>query len=85
MVFQLILTCPNVWLLPDIYMYNPMAPGNRMYEEFFHWVDGERILFGSAYPCYNLKQAVEDMERFHLSERHKRKFFWENAHSLLKI
>lgn len=85
MVFQLLLTCPNIWLLPDIYMYNPMAPGNRMYGEAFQWLDGERILFGSAYPCYNMKQAIDDMERFQLSERHKQKFFRENARKLLQI
>ena len=82
-VFQLCLTQRNVWLLPDIYMLNPDAPGNRMYGEAMRWLDGERMLFGTAYPCYNMKQAVRDIERFGFSDEHKEKFFWKNAETLL--
>ena len=82
-VFQVCLVCPNVWLLPDIYMMNPDAPGNQMYAEAMRWLDGERVLFSSAYPCYNMEQAVHDVERFGFSERHLEKFFHGNAERLL--
>ena len=82
-VFNICLVCPNVWLLPDLYMLNPDAPGNAMYGEAMRWLDGERILFGSAYPCYNMEQAVRDVERFGFSEEHKEKFFHGNADKLL--
>lgn len=85
MVFNLCLKCPNIWLLPDIYMFNPDAPGNAMYGEAMRWLDGERILFGSAYPCYNMKQAINDIDRFHFSTEHKEKFFYKNAYKLLNI
>ena len=47
-----------------------------MYGEAMRWLDGERILFGSAYPCYNMEQAVRDVERFGFSEEHKKKIFY---------
>lgn len=83
LVFNLALAQDNVWLLPDLYMYHPDAPGNQMYGEAMRWLDGERILFDSAYPCYNMKQAVDDVARFHFSEAHLEKFFYKNAEKLL--
>ena len=74
-----------MWLLPDIYMLNPTAPGNQMFGEAMQWLDGERILYGSAWPCSHLKQAVHDIERFHLSQEHKEKFLYKNAEKLLNI
>lgn len=85
MIFQIAITNKNIWLLPDIYMYNPTAPGNQMFGDAMKWLDGERMLFGSAWPCYNMKQAVQDIERFGFSEEHKAKFFYKNAEQLLKI
>ena len=82
-VVNLCIVQPNIWLLPDLYMLNPDAPGNAMYGEAMRWLDGERILYGSAYPCYNLQQAIRDLDRFHFSEAHKQKFFRGNAEKLL--
>ena len=84
-IFQVLITHPNVWLLPDIHMLNPTAPGNQMFGDAMKWLDAERILYGSAWPCYNLTQAVKDIERFNLSEEHKEKFFWKNSEKLLGI
>ena len=84
-VFNLCLVQKNIWLLPDLYMLNPDAPGNRMYGEAMRWLDGERMLFGTAYPCYNLRQAVQDIDRFGFTEEHKEKFFHHNAEKLLGI
>ncbi len=85
MAYQLPIVCPNIWLLPDIYAYNPMVPGNQMFGEAMRWLDGEHILFGSCYPCYNMKQAIDDMRRFNLPPSLLEKFFYKNAMKLLKL
>lgn len=82
-VFNLCLVQKNIWLLPDIYMLNPDAPGNEMYGQAMRWLNGERVLFGTAYPCYNLKQAVEDVGRFNFPPDILEKFFHGNAERLL--
>ena len=64
-------------------MLNPDTPGHSMYGEPMRWLDGERIVFGAAYPCYNMEQDVRDVERFGFSEEHKKKFFHGNAEKLL--
>lgn len=84
-VFNLCLIQKNIWLLPDIYMLNPDVPGNEMYGQAMRWLNGERVLFGTAYPCYNLKQAVHDVKRFGLSDDILEKFFHVNAEKLLGI
>lgn len=85
MVFQLPLIHKNIWLLPDIYMLNPDVPGNRMFGEAVKWLGGERILFGSAWPCHNMTQAVEDFKRFHFSPEIEEKLLWKNAQQILEI
>ena len=84
-VFNLCLVQPNIWLIPDIYMYNPYVPGNEMYGQAMRWLNGERMLFGSAYPCYNLKQAIEDIQRFGFKDELLEKFFYGNARKLLGL
>jgi predicted TIM-barrel fold metal-dependent hydrolase len=54
-----------------------------MFGDAMKWLDGERILYGSAWPCYNMKQGISDLERFNFSEEHKEKFFYKNAEKLL--
>lgn len=76
---------PNIWIIPDMYMHNPSAPGNQMYGDAVRWLDGERILFGSAYPCFDMRQAVHDFGRFNFDERLTQKIMWENACKLLRI
>lgn len=82
-VVNLCLVQPNIWMLPDLYMLNPDAPGNQMYGEAMRWLDGERILYGSAFPCYSMVQAIKDLDRFDFSDAHKEKFFYKNAEKLL--
>lgn len=82
---NILLRCPNLWIIPDMYMHNRNAPGNQIYDDAVRWLDGERILFGSAYPCYDMRQAVHDFKRFNFDERLTRKVLWENAQKLLKL
>lgn len=85
MVMNIPIVTPNIWLLPDLYLLNPDAPGSDMYGQALRWLNGEHVLYGSAYPCYNLKQGIEDVERFQLSDEIKEKFFHSNAEKLLGI
>lgn len=85
MIYQLPLVNSNVWLLPDIYAYNPTAPGNEMFGNAMRWLNGDNMLFGSAYPCYNMAQAVHDIERFGFPETLREKFFHGNAEKLLAL
>lgn len=84
-MLNIMLRCPNLWIIPDMYMHNRTAPGNQLYSDGVRWLDGERILFGSAYPCYDMRQAVDDFKRFDFDERLTRKVLWENAHKLLAL
>lgn len=84
-VFNICLVQKNIWLLPDIYMLNPDVPGNDMYGQALRWLNGERVLFGTAYPCFNLKQAVHEIDRFNFSEEILEKFFYKNAEKLLGL
>lgn len=84
-IFSVAAVCRNVWLLPDLYLLNPMTPGNEMYENCLRWLDCERVLFGSAYPCYDMRQAVEDMERFNLTPAQREKLMYGNAAALLRL
>lgn len=82
---NLMLMCPNLWLIPDMYMHNQTAPGNELYQNGVKWLKGERYLFGSAYPCYDMRQAVDDFRRFGFDAEITQKVLWDNAHKLLKI
>lgn len=84
-IFNVCLVHDNVWLLPDLYMLNPDAPGNDMYGQALRWLNGERILFGSSYPCFNIVQAVRETERFAMSPEISEKFFYGNAQRLLGL
>lgn len=41
--------------------------------------------FGSAYPCNNLEQAIEDVKRFGFNDELLEKFFYGNACKLLGL
>lgn len=84
-MINLLLVCPNIWLIPDMYMHYPSAPSNELYMNGLKWLDGERFLFGSAYPCYDMRQAVSDFKRFDFDPAITKKVLWDNAHNLLKL
>lgn len=84
-ILNIMLQCPNLWLIPDMYMHNPSAPGNELYENGLKWLNGERFLFGSAYPCYDMRQAVDDFKRFDFDPKITKKVLWDNAHKLLNL
>lgn len=78
-------TCDNVYLIPDIYGHIPQIAGSRLYGEGIKFTQGQRFLFGSAYPVRNLKQSVEEAKAFNLSEKEWQRYTYENAAKLLKL
>lgn len=84
-IFGAMLACPNIWIMPDLYMIEHYAPANQMCGDAVRWLDGERILYGSAYPCCDVRQGVEEMKRFHFSERLWNKIMHENAEKLFHL
>lgn len=84
-IFGAMLACPNLWIIPDLYMIEHYAPGNQMAGDAVRWLNAERIIYGSAYPCCDVRQGVEEMKRFGFSEEHWNKVMYENAAKLLKL
>ena len=84
-IFNVAMLHPNVWLIPDLYMHNPITPGREIYQNGCRWMNCERILFGSAYPCYDIRDAVEDLKNYHFTKEEEEKIFFKNAYRLLQI
>lgn len=84
-IFNVALLCKNVWLLPDLYMLNPYTPGREMYLNGCRWLNCERVIFGSAYPCYELKAAVDDVRDLGFTEAELEKIYCGNARKLLAM
>ena len=84
-IFNVAMLHHNVWLIPDLYMHNPFTPGREMYKNGCRWVNCERIIFGSAYPCYDIKDAVEDLKKYNFTKEEEEKILFKNAYKLLKL
>lgn len=84
-IFNVAMLCPNVWLIPDLYMHNPFTPGREMYLNGCRWLGCDRIIFGSAYPCYDMRDAVEDIKSFNFTPAELDKILWKNAYTLLGL
>lgn len=75
----------NVWLIPDVYMNVAEVSGHELFVQGVRMLQGERILFGSAYPIRDLVQSVEQVKSFGLSDDMLEKIFCLNARKLLNI
>lgn len=84
-IFNVALLHPNVWIIPDLYMHHPFTPGVEMYVNGCRWLHCERVIFGSAYPCYSMKDAVEDLRKYHFTQKEEDKIFFGNACKLLGL
>lgn len=84
-IFNVSALHPNVWLIPDLYMHNPWTPGREMYANGCRWLSCERVIFGSAYPCYGIKDAVDDLNGYDFTDEEKEKILYRNAYRLLKM
>ncbi|WP_298068139.1 amidohydrolase family protein [uncultured Mailhella sp.] len=84
-IFNVAMMHHNIWLIPDLYMHNPWTPGREMYINGCRWMNCDRIIFGSAYPCYGIQDAVVDLKSYNFTKQEEDKILYKNAYKLLGI
>lgn len=75
----------NVYLIPDLYMNVAQVPGADHFAQGLHFTQGQRFLFGSAYPVRDMLQSVRDLERFAFPEKLYAMLTHDNAAELLGL
>lgn len=73
----------GVYLAPDLYTMN--VPGNREYLAAANYLIPEKFLFGSAYPCVDIRQAVEYYRHWGLRPEVMEGVMYGNAARLLGL
>lgn len=79
------LTCPNIYVSPDLYIAKRNIPCARTYIDAANCFLGDRTLFGTAYPTLNLEEAVRDFLEMGLDPAIVEKVSYGNAARLLRI
>ena len=75
----------NLWLIPDVYWTITQIPGRDLWTQGANFLQGRRILFGTAYPFRGLPQSVYEMKRLGLPEKFYNRIMYENALELLNM
>lgn len=75
----------NVWLLPDLYMHVETFVGREIYAKVLSMTQGQRVVFGSAYPYRDMRQSVADVQAYDLPEAYYENLMHRNAEELLKM
>lgn len=75
----------NLWLIPDLYWTVTQVPGRDLWTEGAAWLQGKKLLFGTAYPFRGLIQSVQEMKKVGLPEKYYNMVMYENAKELLQI
>lgn len=73
----------GVYLAPDLYTMN--VPGNRDYLDAANYLIPEKFMFGSAYPCVDMREAVEYYIRWGLKADVVDMVVYENARRFLGL
>ena len=73
----------NVYISPDLYGIN--SPGYQDYITAANFRLQDKIIFGSAYPCVPLKDAVEFYSNCGIKKSVLPKIMYYNAATLLEI
>ena len=73
----------GVHLAPDLYTMN--VPGHTDYRDAANHLIPEKLLFGTAYPCVALKNAVDYTLAWGLSSRSQALFLHDNAARVLGL
>lgn len=73
----------NVYLAPDLYTMN--VPGNRDYLASANYFIPEKFLFGTAYPCVSMQEAVDYYRNWGLRPEVLPKVMYQNAADVLGI
>jgi len=74
----------NLWLIPDVYWTVTQACGRDLWTQGANWLQGRRILFGTAYPFRGMPQSVYEMKKLGLPEQFYNRIMYENALELLE-
>lgn len=73
----------HVYLAPDLYTMN--VPGNREYLEAANYFIPEKFMFGTAYPCVDMRQAVNYYKTWGLRPEVIDKVMYGNAARVLGL
>lgn len=79
------LTCPNIYVSPDLYTATASMPGARNYVDAANLFLSGRTLFGTAYPTKPLLESVRDFLRLDWRPEIVDRILWDNAAKLLKL
>ncbi|TQO19811.1 hypothetical protein FB472_1391 [Rhodoglobus vestalii] len=81
----LAMRCPNVYLMPEFYMYMPGMPGARDYIDAANGFLAHRFLYSSCYPTLSLEQALENFSALPISPKSRKLMLYENAARVLSL
>jgi uncharacterized protein len=79
------LTCPNIYVSPDLYTATASMPAARNYVDAANLFLSGRTLFGTAYPTKPLAESVRDFLGMSWRPEIVDRILWDNAAKLLKI
>ena len=82
-VCALAMRCPNVYLMPEFYMYLPNMPGARDYVDAANGFLKHRFLYSSCYPSRSLEQALREFDELGLSPASRKLMLHDNAARVL--
>lgn len=79
------LTCPNVYIIPDVYFYKDNMPMADMYATAANGFMMYRTLFASTYPVGGFKEATDKWSSRGLTPEALKHTLGENAAELLNL
>ncbi len=78
--------CPNIYLVPDFYMYIPNTPGGDEYVKSANYFLSHRLLYASSYPVRPLVQSVRQFRELPFdSDEIRQRCLGGNAKRLLGL
>lgn len=79
------MTCPNLYLVPDVYLYTDNMPMSDLYVTAANGYLKYRMLFASTYPVGGLKQSIEKWSARGFTEESLKLTLHDNAAELLGL
>ena len=76
---------PNVYLMPEFYMYTPGMPGARDYVDAANTFLADRLLYSSCFPSRSLGEAQNLFGSLPLTEVARRRAMYSNGLELLGL
>jgi uncharacterized protein len=77
--------CPNVYLMPEFYMYIPNMPGAEDYVKAANSYLSYRMLYSSCYPSRSLGQALAEFKTLPLKPASRENMLSHNGARLLGL